>query len=293
MVKVYRPTYSKVINGLAQKRHYSKWYAKILINGKRTAIPLCEDKETSEKMIADIMAKRDGMFVDLESTVAAHDRDPLAKHLTDFESMLTVKGSGERHRQNTIATLRRCFDAIGADRPSELTRSKIDSYLERPEFTSQHRGEGIRKALRAFFVWMVCDRRLSASPFPTKSNRLSMPGWIYFVRVQDFVKIGFTVDPQKRLLELQTASPFSLELLCQHEGNRNKEAELHRRFAKYRVRPDGEWFHLDQEVKNYIAKQNITTSSTRGHHATAQGEGDNAGTGRPVDAARGCRAIAG
>lgn len=39
------------------------------------------------------------------------------------------------------------------------------------------------------------------------------PDLIYFIAAEDRVKIGRSIDPNKRLRELQTASPFPLRML--------------------------------------------------------------------------------
>ncbi|MFI5867712.1 GIY-YIG nuclease family protein [Streptomyces sp. NPDC051546] len=54
------------------------------------------------------------------------------------------------------------------------------------------------------------------------------------------VKIGTSVNPEKRLKELQTGNPDRLEVLWCTPGGRELEALLHRAFADRRV--EGEWF---------------------------------------------------
>jgi hypothetical protein len=63
------------------------------------------------------------------------------------------------------------------------------------------------------------------------------------------VKIGVTVDLERRLAELQTGCPFELKVLsagvfsCPYVV----EEELHRRYRKCKIRNGGEWFNLPQE----------------------------------------------
>lgn len=64
------------------------------------------------------------------------------------------------------------------------------------------------------------------------------------------VKIGYAVDPERRLRQLQTGSPHRLELrrtVC--PATMAQEAELHRRFAAYR--DHGEWFRLTGDVAEW------------------------------------------
>lgn len=57
-----------------------------------------------------------------------------------------------------------------------------------------------------------------------------------------FVKIGYTRDLQKRLVQVQHSCPFTLGILWQVEGGVDLETALHRRFKGYRRQ--GEWFEF-------------------------------------------------
>jgi hypothetical protein len=74
---------------------------------------------------------------------------------------------------------------------------------------------------------------------------------VYFIRGGDLVKIGKANHPEMRLRELQTGSPFALELLLTLEGGTQEERALHKRFIAYRVR--NEWFRYEDEIRDFIA----------------------------------------
>ena len=67
-------------------------------------------------------------------------------------------------------------------------------------------------------------------------------------------KIGYTNRPiSKRLMELQTASPYKLEIINFYESDNSTTIEktLHRRFASKNA--SGEWFSLDlKDVNNFV-----------------------------------------
>lgn len=64
-----------------------------------------------------------------------------------------------------------------------------------------------------------------------------------------FVKIGKTSNINKRLMELQTSSPYKLEvILLLKDKDKKLENYLHKTFSEYRLR--GEWF--DDIVINII-----------------------------------------
>jgi hypothetical protein len=71
---------------------------------------------------------------------------------------------------------------------------------------------------------------------------------VYFVRNGDQVKIGTTVNVPARMRAL-TLDPRNV--LGTEPGSQRREAELHRRFAKYRIR--SEWFHAAPEILDYAS----------------------------------------
>ena len=73
---------------------------------------------------------------------------------------------------------------------------------------------------------------------------------VYFISCGDFVKIGVSVDPNKRLQNLQTANPFKLKLLATTRGGYFLESHLHTQFEFLHHR--NEWFRLEGELKTYV-----------------------------------------
>jgi len=76
---------------------------------------------------------------------------------------------------------------------------------------------------------------------------------IYFIRCNEFVKIGFTYDIDARLETLQRSSPYKLELLLAVPGSAYDEQILHTRFREFRER--GEWFRLTESIQTFIGAQ--------------------------------------
>ncbi len=71
------------------------------------------------------------------------------------------------------------------------------------------------------------------------------------------IKFGYAKDPAKRLKQLQTGQPKRLELIVAWPvsapaGKELPDRRLHRRFAAYRISPDGEWFAGSAEVLAFI-----------------------------------------
>jgi hypothetical protein len=68
-------------------------------------------------------------------------------------------------------------------------------------------------------------------------------GFVYFLRLNGRIKIGYSKNPKGRLITLQTSSPDRLEFIGCRPGSEEDEARLHEIY--YDLRVSGEWF-LDQ-----------------------------------------------
>jgi excisionase family DNA binding protein len=79
-------------------------------------------------------------------------------------------------------------------------------------------------------------------------------GSVYFVRgrATGLVKIGQTNDVDRRLRALQANSPDALELLGVIRSSEFQEAELHGRFARFRLH--NEWFRPTPILLAFIAE---------------------------------------
>lgn len=77
---------------------------------------------------------------------------------------------------------------------------------------------------------------------------------VYFVQALDGgpVKIGRSIDPESRVLALQTANAEPLRVVATMLGGSAVERMLHRMFERHRVRVDGEWFRPAPEVLAFI-----------------------------------------
>lgn len=73
------------------------------------------------------------------------------------------------------------------------------------------------------------------------------PGDIYYLRMGDLVKIGFTTSLDRRLKEY----PPNAELLTQHPGTLQLESEIHSKFRRY-LALGREWFKRDPVLMRHI-----------------------------------------
>lgn len=84
---------------------------------------------------------------------------------------------------------------------------------------------------------------------------------VYFVQDRrGYVKIGYAVDPTRRLAGLQTANSGNLSIIRVVDGGKPTERWLHRRFAHCRGR--GEWFDFDPAMLTVIPPDEIPSRAT-------------------------------
>jgi len=74
---------------------------------------------------------------------------------------------------------------------------------------------------------------------------------VYLVNMlnTDFYKIGISIDPRRRLMDLQRPNPVRIRLVwhsqkCSSEGAHYIEREMHKRYDKRRISHQREWFRL-------------------------------------------------
>lgn len=74
-------------------------------------------------------------------------------------------------------------------------------------------------------------------------------GWVYYIKVDDTIKIGFTKDVTQRM----RAYPPTAHLLAVEPGTKATEAERHSRFHAH-LEHGREWFRDNEELRTWIGK---------------------------------------
>ena len=88
--------------------------------------------------------------------------------------------------------------------------------------------------MREGLTWAYCGANEEYVPFD---------GYVYFVswgEKDSPVKIGWSVDPERRLQGLQVSFPYELKILGVIPGIKALEKEIHGKFRREHLR--GEWF---------------------------------------------------
>jgi hypothetical protein len=76
---------------------------------------------------------------------------------------------------------------------------------------------------------------------------------VYFIQCGSNgpIKIGFAKDPKKRVMQLQTGSPYKLNLLWAYQSeDPADERDIHAEFEEYKIR--GEWYSPSDRLFEFM-----------------------------------------
>lgn len=118
----------------------------------------------------------------------------------------------------------------------------VDKYMR--DYATRHRKQQAEHA-KQFAKTREAERRAYA-------QRLAANSLIYYVQRHgdDAIKIGVTVDLDKRLATFRHVTPVTL--LATHRGDRRREQLTHQYFADCRI--SGEWFQATPRLLAHIEK---------------------------------------
>lgn len=97
------------------------------------------------------------------------------------------------------------------------------------------------------------EQRAKAQIRMRRASASSVPGWVYYARIGELIKIGFTESLEQRI----ASYPPNTELVAVHPGTPGLEKEMHQRFHELRAR-GREWFLpgslLERHIQNVRAE---------------------------------------
>jgi hypothetical protein len=101
----------------------------------------------------------------------------------------------------------------------------------------------------ALSIWSAVQHANNVVPrvTPLTHHGHLIEGWIYYIRLDDKIKIGWTANLEKRL----RSYPPHAEVVAEHPGTRADERDLHRSFKPSRA-AGREWYYPTPEVMAHI-----------------------------------------
>jgi hypothetical protein len=88
----------------------------------------------------------------------------------------------------------------------------------------------------------------------------SRRSYVYFIQAYGGgpVKIGWTYNPERRLKDLQSASPYKLVIRKIVSGTQRLEHYLHQRYESNRL--EGEWFEVQLDMPGCLHADGLSTA---------------------------------
>lgn len=102
--------------------------------------------------------------------------------------------------------------------------------------------------------WQIClgEHKGETNGFIRIERSCSEKSFLYFIEAvgTEFIKIGRSANPDRRLKQLSTGSPVELRLIGVISGGAEIEKELHKQFDHLRERL--EWFRATPELRGFV-----------------------------------------
>lgn len=76
-------------------------------------------------------------------------------------------------------------------------------------------------------------------------------GYIYVLKCNDAVKVGYTTDLDKRIKAHRVSNPF-IEFICSYEGSIEDEKLIHKKLSKHLKENCTEWFNYYEKILDDI-----------------------------------------
>lgn len=132
----------------------------------------------------------------------------------------------------------------------ELKKIGITKHLDKTLHETKTRGENGLYNLYLLKFNKNIDEAYSEYLHKKNNPTQKEQGYIYIVGnlEQMICKIGFSFDVDKRIKGIQTGCPFGIIILAKFIGTMDTEKQLHKKYKKHRIRKNGEWFHLRDEL---------------------------------------------
>lgn len=155
---------------------------------------------------------------------------------------------GHNNEESTV--VERMMDLIDLDDPArgDILRTLVDLWLLEVELTEEMVQHAIRVGRKRFAIGEeAVARHRNGRPLSSATIAATERAIVYYMRIGNRVKIGFTTGLAERLRAIRPE-----ELLAIEAGGYELEQRRHREFGH--LRTHGEWFRLEAPLTDWIAR---------------------------------------
>jgi len=234
MANLYKPRYTKVDAATGERVAVKvrKWYGKYRdADGVDRRVPLCQDKQAAQAMLADIVRRVERIKASIVDAVAERLNDPVAKHALEYKTHLEANARSEDYIAETIRKITSIADQCRLQVLAELQGAddEIGRYLldRRAEGSSYRTVNADLAAIRSFCRWLIKRERIHRDPTATftplsveEDRRLERRA-LTDQEAAKLIKTTLASDQIYRHLTGQERA--HMYMLCQRTGLRRKE----------------------------------------------------------------------
>jgi len=234
MANLYKPRYTKLDPETGERvaKRVRKWYGKYRDpNGNIRRVPLCEDKQAAQAMLADIVRSVEREKAGIIDPATIHLTATVESHVDNYRSHLEARRRSESHVKETIRLINNITTECRLKVLSELQTAddQIEQFLvERQRTGASHRTVNADlAAIRSFCRWLLKRQRMHRDP-TTAIQELNVSEDRRLERRALTDKeaeklIATTLDSDKVFRKLTGKERAMLYLLAQKTGLRRNE----------------------------------------------------------------------
>ena len=171
MASLYKPHYTKLdpTTGERKRRSVRKWYGKYKdANGIARSTPLCEDKQSAQAMLTDIIRGIERENAGIIDVTSKHLQGKIRQQLEGYQAHLESKARSQTHIKETVRLINNLVSECRIQILAELQTA--DESIEQYLTARRHGGVSYRTvnadlaAIRAFCRWLLQRQRLHRNP---------------------------------------------------------------------------------------------------------------------------------
>lgn len=170
MANLYKPEVTKIDPQTKQKikTKTKKWYGRYRDeNGIEHRIPLAENKNTAQQMLAELLLQVERIKCGLVSPIEFEMKKNINEHLADYEKHLKARNNSIRHIHDVIAKIKRFINDCQWKNPLQIKMTDVENFLVdlREKYgNSIETCNHYLRALKAFCNWMYINKRHVENP---------------------------------------------------------------------------------------------------------------------------------
>jgi integrase len=170
MANLFKPPVTKTNpeTGEKIKGKTKKWYGRYRDeNGIEHRIPLSENKNTAQQMLAEIVKQISRVKSGLAHSAETEMKKPILSHVADFEISLKSRNNTSRYIHDTMMKIKRCVESCRWRTPAQIKKTDVEQFLVELREThgcSIETSNHYLRSIKSFCLWLHDNKRVIEKP---------------------------------------------------------------------------------------------------------------------------------